>query len=134
MSLGIAIGTVFSKILCSSSSSCPEVFDKRLNCKTVLNNFKEKLQCRSLFFDKAAGDFSIGLFLYISKLLMWIAWYFVAVVGWYFLMLLLLLVLPYQIPDKVFVNYTGQGKSCFHVVGCRFSECLFKFYLNLIDW
>ena len=67
MSLGIAIGTVFSKILCSSSSSCPEVFDKRLNCKTVLNNFKEKLQCRSLFFDKAAGDFSIGLFLCIFQ-------------------------------------------------------------------
>ena len=67
MSLGIAIETVFSKILCSSSSSCPEVFDKRLNCKTVLNNFKEKRQCRSLFFDKAAGDFRTGLFLCIFQ-------------------------------------------------------------------
>ena len=52
ISLGIAIGTVFSKILCSSRSSRPEVFDE----KRVRNNFTGKYLCRSLFFTKLQAE------------------------------------------------------------------------------
>ena len=68
---------------------------------------------------------------YISKHLIWIGWYFV-VVGWYFFDA----VVDSAILNscKVFLNLTGLTKSCFHVVGCHFSEFLFTFYLNLIGW
>ena len=51
ISLGIAIGTVFSKILYSSRSSCLEMFDK----KRVLINFIRKHLYWSLFIDKATS-------------------------------------------------------------------------------
>ena len=39
-----------------------------------------------------------------------------------------------QLSGDVFVKPTEQTKSCFYVIGCHFSECLFTFYLNLIEW
>ena len=39
-----------------------------------------------------------------------------------------------QLSADVFVNPTEQTKSCFYVIGCHFSECLFTFYLSLIEW
>ena len=99
----------------------------------------------SLFIDKAASwrpgtlfksDFSTGLFLCIFWNTFWceLADILLFLFADIFLILLLVVVLPYQIPDKVFVNPTGWMKSCFHVVDCHFSECLLNFYLNLIGW
>ena len=62
----------------------------------------------------------------------WIGWYFVvAAVGWFLADIAVIGAIIIN-PHKVFVNHTGFMKSCFHVTGCHFSECLFTFYLNLI--
>ena len=132
----------FIKIFRSSRSSRPEVFDK----KRVLNNFTGKHMRRILFFDKAAGwrpetllkpDFSKGLFLciFLNTFSCELLDILLLLVDIIFLIVLLLVVLPYQICDKIFVNNpNGKTKSCFHVVGCHFSECLLAFYLNLIGY
>ena len=125
-SLGIAIGPIFSKILCSSRSSRPENIDK----KTLSNNFTGKQLCWSLFFDKAWGgrpetllkrDLSAGPFLCIFRNTFWyeLVDILLLLVDIFF-MLLLLLVLPYK-----FLNF---------VVDYNFSEWLSTFYLNLIGW
>ena len=99
--------------MCSSRNSRPEVFYK----KRVLNKFTGKHLCWSLFSDKAAGwrpetllksDFSTGQFLCILKNTLWceFGWYFVFVLVDIFLLLLLMVVLPYEILDKIFVNPT----------------------------
>ena len=61
----------------------------------------------------------------------WIGWYsVVAAVGWFLADIAVIGAIIIN-PHKVFVNHTGFMKSCFHVTGCHFSECLFAFYLNL---
>ena len=126
------------------SCAPPETVARRCSIKKrVLNNFTGKHLWWSLFFDKAAGwrpetllkrDFSTGLFLCIFRntFSCEVLDILLLLFDIIFLMLLLLVVLPYEIRDKVFINHNGKTKSCFHVVGCHFS--MFVYVLFKFDW
>ena len=137
-SLGIAIGPIFSKILCSSRSSRPENIDK----KTLSNNFTGKQLCWSLFFDKAWGgrpetllkrDLSAGPFLCIFRNTFWyeLVDILLLLVDIFF-MLLLLLVLPYKFLIKSLLIHWVDEKL--------FSRCRLQFFRMIVyvllkfDW
>ena len=67
----------------------------------------------------------------LKKLLIWIAWYFV-VAGWYFLIVLLLLVLPYQIPVKPLLTPLGRRKAVFTLLDIIFQNNVYV--LLKFDW
>ena len=124
--------------MCSSRNIYRDVFDK----KSVLNNLTGKHLCRSLFLDKAAGwrpetllkeDFSTGIFLCIFWNNFWFELFdILLLLVDIFLMVLLLLLLPYQIPVKPSLTPLGKRKAVFTLLDTIFQNNVYV--LLKFDW